>query len=451
MHGTMESYTHRPLSWLTGLVALAAAMPLLAAGPATPQKEATRMALTPQEISRRIESHRTAQVTLTVTDVGGGAVAGQEIRVRMTRHKFLFGCNFFGLNPNDASEKQKAYRQRFTDLLNFATLPFYWGSFERTAGKPDTQRLAAMARWCRDKGIAVKGHPLAWHQVAPRWHEGKDEDEMLRLQTHRVAREVAQLAGLVDCWDVVNEAVVCPTYKTEKNHLTPLMQKHGREAVIKAMFDAAVAANPRATLLLNDYDTTAAYADLIGKCLEAGVRIDVIGIQSHMHAGYWGPEKTWEVCQRFARFGKPLHFTEMSIVSGPPPKTIRWHGPKHDDWLSTPEWEQQQAAQVVETYTLLFSHPSVEAITWWDLPDGQWLGAPSGLVRADMTPKPAYDALMRLVKGEWWTDVKLTTDAQGRAAFRGYLGAYEVTASTGKATFVLDQKGQRQITLIIAP
>ena len=433
------------------MTVMIATLPLPAAPPTTQQKEATRLALTPEAIARRILEHRTAAVTLTVSDAAGAPVAGQEIRVRMTRHKFLFGCNYFGLNPGDASEKQKAYRQRFTDLLNFATLPFYWGGFERTQGKPDTQRLTAMAKWCRDHGLAVKGHPLAWHQVAPKWHEGRGEEEMMRLQAHRVAREVGQMAGLVDCWDVVNEAVVCPTYKTEKNHLTPLMQKHGQEEVIKAMFDAAVAANPRATLLLNDYNTGEAYADLIGKCVEAGVRIDVIGIQSHMHAGYWGGEKAWEVCQRFARFGKPLHFTELSIVSGPPPKTIRWHGPKHDDWPTTAEWEQQQAAQVVETYTLLFSHPSVEAITWWDLPDGQWLGAPSGLVRRDMTPKPAYEALMKLVKGEWWTDVKLTTDEHGKASFRGYLGTYEVDGPAGKARFALDQNGQRQITVLITP
>ena len=44
---------------------------------------------------------------------------------------------------------------------------------------------------------------------------------------------------------------------------------------------------------------------------------DVIGIQSHMHGGYWGAARTWEVCERFARFGKPLHFTETTVVSGP--------------------------------------------------------------------------------------------------------------------------------------
>ena len=76
---------------------------------------------------------------------------------------------------------------------------------------------------------------------------------------------------------------------------------------------------------------------------------------------------------------------------------------------------------------MLFSHPAVEAITWWDFADlGSWQGAPAGLVRKDMTPKPAYEALTRLIKGKWWTgEAKLTTDAAGKVRFRGYLGAYE--------------------------
>lgn len=55
-------------------------------------------------------------------------------------------------------------------------------------------------------------------------------------------------------------------------------------------------------------------------------------------------------------------------------------------------------------YTLLYSHPAVQAITWWDFSDHHaWMGAPSGLVRADMSPKPLYERLLRLVWGEWAT------------------------------------------------
>ena len=49
---------------------------------------------------------------------------------------------------------------------------------------------------------------------------------------------------------------------------------------------------------------------------KAGVRIDVIGIQSHMHQGYWGREKTLAVLERFERFHLPIHFTENTLLSG---------------------------------------------------------------------------------------------------------------------------------------
>ena len=82
-------------------------------------------------------------------------------------------------------------------------------------------------------------------------------------------------------------------------------------------------------------------------------------------------------------------------------------------WPSTPEGEARQADEIVRHYRTLVAHPAVEAITYWGLTDdGAWLGAPAGLVRADGTPKPAYDALRGLVKGEWW--LPPTTVGDGR-------------------------------------
>jgi hypothetical protein len=76
----------------------------------------------------------------------------------------------------------------------------------------------------------------------------------------------------------------------------------------------------------------------------------------------------------------------------------------------------------------------VQAITWWDFQDAGWMGAPGGLLRADLTPKPAYDRLLDLVKRQWWTRVELATDAQGAASFRGFLGRYRVTVEGRKAS-----------------
>lgn len=69
----------------------------------------------------------------------------------------------------------------------------------------------------------------------------------------------------------------------------------------------------------------------------------------------------------------------------------------------------------------------MEGITWWDLSDGGWLNAPGGLIRRDGSSKPAYDELLKLVKGEWWSSpAKWATDQNGEIRFKGVPGEYEM-------------------------
>ena len=193
---------------------------------------------------------------------------------------------------------------------------------------------------------------------------------------------------------------------------------------------------------------------MIEDCLDAGIAIDVLGVQSHMHQGYWGIEKTLEVLGRFARFGLPIHFTESTLVSGGlmPADIVDLNDYQVDDWPSTPEGEARQAEEVVAHYSTLVSHPAVEAITWWGLPDGGWLNAPSGLVRADGSPKPAYDALRRLIKGDWWLPpTTIVTDDAGRLRFDGFLGEYEVAQAGWSAIVSVDRAGPQVLEVTLGP
>ena len=116
---------------------------------------------------------------------------------------------------------------------------------------------------------------------------------------------------------------------------------------------------------------------------------------------------------------------------------------------TTPEGEKRQAEYVVKLYTLLFSHPAVEAIQWWNLTDlGAWKGAPAGLLRKDMSPKPAYIALKDLIYHRWWTRHESKTDQDGRCTFRGFFGNYRITVIKGSGekkvfNLMLSKKGQR--------
>ena len=368
---------------------------------------------------------RARPIVLSLKQHDGSPAAGVAVTVRQTRDRFLFGSNAFGLADGETDARRERYRERFADLFNFATLPFYWGQYERASGEPAYARLHGMATWCRQHGIVPKGHTLCWHNVPPKWVADMPLDTQHRLQMQRVTREVTAFRSLVDMWDVVNEAVATPTHERAPNPMTRLVRQHGVVPILKEAFTAARQANPEAILLLNDFDHWSGnYEQLIEQCLAAGVPIDAIGIQSHMHNGYIGRDRVLEVCESLGRFGKPIHWTEVSLISGEPHPDNNWHT-QLPDWYSTPDGEARQANEVVDFYTTLYGCPHVEAITWWDLADGQWLGAPSGLLRADLTPKPAYTALRKLIRETWaFAPVSVRTDAVGQVTFRAPPGDY---------------------------
>ena len=213
-------------------------------------------------------------------------------------------------------------------------------------------------------------------------------------------------------------------------------------------FAAAQESNPEATLLINDFNTSVSYEILLDGLLEAGVPISAIGIQSHQHQGYWGPEKLQDVLEHYSRFGLPIHFTENTLISGElmPPHIVDLNDWQVDSWPTTPEGEERQAREVTEMYTTLFTHPLVEAITTWDFHDGSWLKAPSGLVREDSSLKPAYKALQKLIHGTWETHETLKTDAKGWVSFNGFRGGYHLRAGAQEASLML--RGKREEAVV---
>jgi GH35 family endo-1,4-beta-xylanase len=404
-------------------------------------------------------AHRTADASVTVLGRDGEPLAGVDVVVEQTRHAFGFGnigFDFIPLANGDTEVRAEDVEtfggaslglleqlaEQWLELFNTATLPFYWGGFERVQGVPSTERLLATARWFAARGVALKGHPLVWHTVQPAWLLGLPVREVERLQRERIRREVADFAGLIETWDAINEVVIMPVFANGDNGITPLARDIGRIAMIRMAIEEARATNPNVRLLLNDFDMSTAYECLIEGVLEAGVQIDALGLQSHMHHGYWGEEKTLETLERFSRYGLPIHFTESTLLSGHlmPPEYHDLNDYRIPEWPSTPEGEARQADEIVRHYRTLVSHPAVQTINYWGLTDdGMWLGAPGGLVRADGTPKPSFHALRSLIKGAWWYEpTTLRTDDAGRVTVHGWLGEYRVSAGGDSAAFALE-------------
>ncbi|MDR0592466.1 MAG: endo-1,4-beta-xylanase [Bifidobacteriaceae bacterium] len=361
-----------------------------------------------------------------------------EVEVRQLSHEFGFGATGFEAVPGYKNSPWDSHRQDlWLGLFNWATLPFYWGRFESAPGRTISAELRAAAEWFTARGVKVKGHPLTWHTGAPAWLADAPLDQVEARLRDRVRREVAGFAGLVDVWDAVNESVIAPVFKAERNAITRLTWAKGRLAVIGLAFGEAKAANPAATLLLNDFDLSSAYECLVEGALAAGVPVDALGLQTHMHQGFRGEEQLRGIVERFGRFGLPLHFTETTLVSGDlmPAEIVDLNDYQIPSWPSTAEGEARQADELVRHYRTLLAEPAVRAITYWDPFDADaWLGAPSGLVRLDGSPKPAYQALLGLVRGAWWVaPTTARADHCGRIAVNAWSGRYSAATPGGQA------------------
>ena len=361
--------------------------------------------------ARGARTHRQSGATVRVLR-DNKPVPDAAVTVEQTARAFLFGCNIYAFDRFKTDAENAAYKRRFADLFNYATLGFYWRSYEPERGKPQYAYTDTVVAWCRAHGIRMKGHPLLWDHRAgvPQWSDGQPPPE---VQKARVQAIVRRYAGTIEFWEVVNEATHC----------------HG--VPIDAPYRAAHEADASAHLIVNDYsvfdDGEPAFLAFLKEKAAAGVPFQGIGIQAHEPRTMWFPlDRVQRILDTYATLGKAIHLTEFTPQSAGKPMT----GGRQGTWD-----EAAQAEYAERFYRVCFGHPAVMAITWWDLCDAHsWLPG-GGLLRKDLSPKPAYERLRRLIHQEWTTRAAGPTDRTGAFRFRGYHGTYRVTVeAAGKKT-----------------
>jgi endo-1,4-beta-xylanase len=361
-----------------------------------------------------IERHRKTDAVLRILDANGKPVRNAPITVTQTSHDFLFGCNIYEFRSGDA------YRQKFADLFNYATVGFYWRWYERERGKPNYADTDKIVAWCRERGIRMKGHPLLWGHEAgvPPWSKGQPTPELQRQRVHDI---MGRYRDQIEFWEVVNEPA------------------HISLPKIDDPYRWARAFNPNAYLIVNDYfvmaDGCPPFFRLLTAAIKNNVPFDGIGIQAHEPRTARFPlDRVKEILDRYATLGKELHITEFTPASS---------GERIGDSHLRGVWDEAaQADYAVKFYRVCFAHPAVRAITWWDLSDkGAWLKG-GGMLHADMTPKPVYNEMKKLIHEEWKTNLSGATDADGRYTFRGFRGRYQLTVAGKMADFVLDAHGK---------
>jgi len=380
----------------------------------------------------RIDKIRKGDGFIQVLDENNVPVRGARIYYEQQSHDFLFGTSLSPLAVKGPTAVNQDWAEALSALFNYGTAPFYWESYEATQGQPSSIMLEMVVDWCRKRGITVKGHPLIWAESVPAWAP-VGSDDMQKAQEKRVKEIAGQFCGTIDYWDVVNE----PTNSAQVS--TPVGKWMSQRTPATVCADAlgwARSACPTSTLIINDFRTDQDYRDLLQGIIRQKGKFDAIGIQSHMHRGNWPLYQVWDICERFKDMDVPIHFTEVTVLSGNP-KTGISSQEQPTEWPSTPAGEIAQADYAEKLYIMLFSHPSVKAVTWWDLSDsGAWQGAPAGLLRADMSKKPAYSRLLTLIRDKWWSRGDVYTDDKGTEKVRGFYGTYKI---------IVEKEGKRAV------
>lgn len=118
-----------------------------------------------------------------------------------------------------------------------------------------------------------------------------------------------------------------------------------------------------------------------------------------------------------------------------------------------PITEETQAVFLTRMYKLAFAHPAVKECTYWDLCDTYtWNEVEGGLLRPDLSPKPAYEALRELIRGTWTSRAEMVSGEDGSCSFEGFEGEYEIWAGDQKRRLKLNgTKADQTLCLFAAP
>jgi endo-1,4-beta-xylanase len=390
----------------------------------------------------RIEYYRKGYIRVIVKDTSGRVIPNATVNIRQFKHGFEFGSALLELEPNDTSTEQTNYQNKFLEIFNFTTLPFFWNwVIEPNQGTRDYAKLDRWMKWTGDRSITNKASTLAWTISTPPW-ASYDVNTFENQLSNFMSDIITRYKDRVKYWVLMNEFQNRPA----NNPMTNWLNNRQYGIYGAGGFCLATAQRARGTTNTlfgyNDYleselgDFTYNYLDV----LKTGSYFpDFVGIQWHTQfagTAKFPMTRAWNIAHKFQNFQKGVHFTEISVLSGPERANVDANGPDQTNWNTDATNEAKQADYTVKLYKTLFSHPAIQTLTWWNLTDKKaWLGAPTGLIRKDMSAKPAFTQLKNLIKSTWWTNItNQKTNSSGTFTSRAFLGIQRVNVSVNGKT-----------------
>lgn len=250
-----------------------------------------------------------------------------------------------------------------------------------------------LVKYGEDRGMTVTGHALIWHsQLAPWFAKDKDGNlvspEVLkkRMRDH-IHAVVGRYKGRIKGWDVVNE----PIEDDGSYRKSPFYQILGEEFIPLA-FQYAHEADPDAELYINDYSMflpgkRRAYVKIVNDLKKRGLRIDGIGMQSHIGMDYPDLAEYEKSIEEYASTGCQVMITELDMSALP---TVQMGADVGSIWKMTRE-ERREAMKKLNVYpdglpedvskawndrmaqvmAIYKKHADkISRVTWWGTHDG---------------------------------------------------------------------------------
>lgn len=179
--------------------------------------------------------------------------------------------------------------------------------------------------FARRNGKGLRGHTLVWHAGLPKWAKAiGSKPEAERAFTQHIETVAARFRGIIPVWDVVNE-VVSHEALPDAPLRDSVWLRHLGPAYIETAFRLAAATDPKARLVINDYDLEntgartarrrAEILRIIRGLKDKGIPVHGVGMQAHLYA-----EREIDVAglQQFvaelARMDISVAITELDVI-----------------------------------------------------------------------------------------------------------------------------------------
>ena len=395
-------------------------------------------------VENGIEKYRKGDFTLKFSEGGK-----KKIKITHKKHSFLFGTTAFMLDSFEKPEKEAEYKKLFSNLFNQAVVPLYWSDLEPEEGKPRFAKdsvniyrrppVDTVLEFCEEYGIQPKGHCMLWNAFLPKWFLEKDEESKKAAIERRFKEISERYADKIPSFDIVNESA--SNYYRGKKNLFPDYDRYGMKLGAKYFPNNIKILNETNGAIWRNFFNQSEYIPFnmqLREFIREGIPFDEIGLQYHIFIpndqiegtdafnSFLRADVMLDVLELFNSYGYPMHISEITIPS--------YAG-------KLPENEEIQAYLVETLYKIWFATEHMKSIVWWNLVDGYAAYAPlgseegenhyaGGLCRFDMSKKPSYHALDRLINKEWRTN--LTAECEGEYSFRGFFGEYEIEIAEGE-------------------